>query len=59
MEMQKEQLVGKLKDNLNILLDASGDISTMYGAFSIPTTIILKSEGEIEQEIAGPLEKSY
>ncbi len=38
-----------------ILLDASGDISTMYGAFSIPMTIILNRNGEIKQEIAGPV----
>lgn len=41
-----------------ILLDESGDISTMYGAFTIPTTIILNRNGEIEQEIAGPLEEN-
>ena len=41
-----------------ILLDQSGDVSTMYGAFTIPTTIILNRNGEIEQEIAGPLEEN-
>lgn len=42
-----------------ILLDESGDVSTMYGAFTIPTTIILNRNGEIEQEIAGPMEEKY
>ena len=40
-----------------ILLDQTGDVSTMYGAFTIPTTIILNRNGEIKQEIAGPLEE--
>ena len=42
-----------------ILLDQTGDVSTMYGAFTIPTTIILNRNGEIEHEIAGPLEEDY
>ena len=42
-----------------VLLDQSGDVSTMYGAFTIPTTIILNRNGEIEHEIAGPLEENH
>lgn len=29
----------------------------MYGAFTIPTTIILNRDGEIEKEILGPVEE--
>ena len=39
-----------------ILLDATGDVSTMYGAFSIPLTVILTKDGHIAHEIIGPLD---
>lgn len=50
-------------DNYNltfpILLDETGDISTTYGAFTIPTTVFLNEDGEIVHEIAGPLTEQY
>lgn len=39
-----------------ILLDETGDVSTMYGAFSIPLTVILTKDGHIAHEIMGPLD---
>ena len=42
-----------------VLLDETGDISTMYGAFAIPTTIFLNEKGEIIHEYAGPMEKQF
>lgn len=41
-----------------VLLDEKGEVSTMYGAFTIPTTIILNDQGEIIHEIAGPLDET-
>lgn len=41
-----------------ILLDETGDISTMYGAFALPTTIILDRTGTIAHEIIGPLDEA-
>lgn len=41
-----------------ILLDESGETSTMYGAFALPTTIILDREGNIHQEIVGPMDET-
>ena len=38
-----------------ILLDESGETSIMYGAFALPATIIIDREGNIQQEIFGPL----
>ena len=59
----KKAAVREFVDQYNltfpILLDESGDVSTMYGAFTIPTTIILNRNGEIEQEIVGPLEEDH
>lgn len=34
-----------------ILLDTTGEISTMYGAFALPATIIIDREGNIAREI--------
>lgn len=34
-----------------ILLDTTGEISTMYGAFALPPTIIIDREGNIAREI--------
>ena len=42
-----------------VLLDESGEVSTMYGAFAIPTTIFLNEKGEIIHEYAGPMEKEF
>ena len=42
-----------------VLFDETGDISTMYGAFAIPTTIFLNEKGEIIHEYAGPMEKQF
>ena len=36
-----------------VLLDETGDVSTMFGAFTIPTTVFLNANGEIVHEIAG------
>lgn len=56
-EVAVKKFVDQYDLTFPILLDASGDISTMYGAFSIPMTIILNRNGEIEQEIVGPVEE--
>ena len=50
-----EKFVEKYHLTFPVLLDESGDTSTMYGAFSFPTTIIIDREGTINQEILGPL----
>ena len=42
-----------------VLLDETGEISTMYGAFAIPTTVFLNEKGEIIHEYAGPMEKQF
>ena len=42
-----------------VLLDESGEVSTMYGAFVIPTTIFLNEKGIIIHEYAGPMEKEF
>ncbi len=41
-----------------ILLDTSGEISTMYGAFALPSTIIIDREGNIAREILGPMDEA-
>lgn len=56
-EAAVKKIIGKYGLTFPVLLDASGDISAMYGAFTIPTTIILNRNGEIEQEIIGPVEE--
>lgn len=52
-----KKFIDKYGITFPVLLDQSGDISTMYGAFTIPTTIILNRDGEIEKEILGPMEE--
>lgn len=54
-----QQFVDHFGITFPILLDQTGDVSTMYGAFTIPTTIILNRNGEIVHEIAGPLDTDY
>lgn len=54
-----QTFVDQYKLTFPVLLDESGDISTMYGAFTIPTTIILNRDGEVVHEISGPLEGDY
>lgn len=54
-----EQFVNKYALTFPILLDKTGDISTKYGAFTIPTTVFLNKDGEIVHEIAGPLSEQY
>lgn len=41
-----------------ILLDTSGEISTIYGAFALPATIIIDREGNIAREILGPMDEA-
>lgn len=50
-----EKFVKQFELTFPVLLDESGEVSTMYGAFTIPTTVFLNKDGEIVQEIAGPL----
>lgn len=40
-----------------ILFDDTGEVSEMYGAFTIPTTYILNRDGEIVHQFAGPLDE--
>ena len=42
-----------------VLLDETGEINTMYGAFAIPTTVFLNEKGEIIHEYVGPMEKQF
>ena len=53
-----EKFVKKYQLTFPVLLDESGDTSTMYGAFTIPTTIIIDREGNINQELLGPMEEA-
>lgn len=39
-----------------ILFDETGEVSEMYGAFTIPTTYILNRDGDIVHQFAGPLD---
>ena len=41
-----------------ILLDEIGETSVMYGAFALPTTIIIDQEGKIVHEILGSLDEA-
>ena len=41
-----------------ILLDETGETSIMYGAFALPTTIIIDRQGQIAHEILGPLDEA-
>lgn len=41
-----------------ILLDETGETSMMYGAFALPTTIIIDRQGQIAHEILGPLDET-
>lgn len=57
---QLEDVKKFVKDNVltfPILLDETGDISTMYGAFTLPTTIIIDRDGNVQHEVLGPLTK--
>lgn len=40
-----------------VLLDESNDVSVMYGAFALPTTIILDRNGNIAHEIIGQMDE--
>ena len=40
------------------LLDEIGETSVMYGAFALPTTIIIDREGKIVHEILGSLDEA-
>lgn len=40
-----------------ILFDETGEVSTMYGAFTIPTTYILNRDGEVVHQFTGPLDE--
>ena len=42
-----------------VLLDETGDVSIMYGAFTIPTTIFLNADGEIVQQFVGPMDEDF
>ena len=42
-----------------VLFDAEGDVSTAYGAFTIPTTIFIDAKGNILHEYVGPMEESF
>lgn len=50
-----KQFVESYQLTFPILLDESGETSIMYGAFALPATIIIDREGNIQQEIFGPL----
>lgn len=42
-----------------ILLDETGEINKMYGAFSYPLTVFLNEKGEIIHEYRGPMEEQF
>ncbi|MER2038857.1 MAG: TlpA disulfide reductase family protein [Solibacillus sp.] len=54
-----EKFVNEHQITFPVLLDETGDVSTMYGAFTIPTTIFLNEEGVIVQEFVGPMEEAF
>lgn len=55
---QVEKFVKQHKLTFPILLDETGETSTMYGAFALPTTIIIDREGQIVHEILGALDEA-
>lgn len=55
---QVKSFVEQYKLTFPILLDETGETSIMYGAFTLPTTIILDREGNIVHEILGPLDEA-
>ena len=58
--VQKAQtFVDEYKLTFPVLLDERGDVSKMYGAFTIPTTIFLNEKGEIVQQFVGPMEEEF
>lgn len=42
-----------------VLLDETAEVSTTYGAFTIPTTIFLNEQGKIVQQFVGPMEEEF
>lgn len=54
-----QKFVDEYELTFPILLDSTGDVSSMYGAFTFPTTIIVNRNGEIEHEIRGPLDEQH
>lgn len=55
---QVKNFVEQYKLTFPILLDKTGETSILYGAFALPTTIILDREGNIVHEILGPLDEA-
>lgn len=53
------QFVEDYRLTFPVVLDEVGDVTTMFGAFTIPTTVILDGEGNIVQEIRGPLDNEW
>lgn len=56
--LQVQQFVEEHNLTFPILLDETGDMSTIYGAFSLPATIIIDREGNIAREIMGPMDEA-
>lgn len=57
--VRAQQFVQDYQLTFPVLLDEEGEVSTMYGAFTIPTTIVLNREGTITKQIAGPVDEAY
>ncbi len=51
--------VNKHALDFTVLLDNDGEISKRFGAFTIPTTIVLNEKLEIEHEVYGPIDGNY
>ncbi len=52
-----EQFIEKYDMTFPVALDEASAVSTMYNAFSLPTTYFIDEEGKIVQIIEGPLNK--
>lgn len=42
-----------------IFIDEKKTVSQTFGAFTVPTTVILTAEGEITHEVYGPVNRTY
>ena len=54
-----QEFVNRNELTFPVLFDEQGDVSMMYGAFTIPTTIFIDEKGNIKHEFVGPMEESF
>ncbi len=49
-----DQFLKRLPVTMTILLDARGDVASLYGAYSLPTSYLIDKDGRIVQTFMGP-----